>query len=394
MEKDPEISPLNEYTKNIIVQVLEKASSHLLEQIDTVKENKGTMHNMAFKAAQSTYQVLEKMAFCLGVLLPTRHQSVLESLFQRVENYLEVFEENRDFRAILEGDVDSNYFNRQTIRQIEEEKERIAKELFEARMAVQRAEAEKERAEAQREQERLEKARIEREKLESEQNQRNLELKLEELKLTKEEEIMLFKKKYQNLEYELGTVKSELESRQRLEQVVQERQKKAQEEQEQAERRLLAERTLNFEVDVTLTVEKVIRATFLNPDRRKFAQSKAQGSNFQLHPDNVDPEALIQRIAREIPQLLRKFNEQKIQLFDTSRLKQDVNKTQWLEDLKKLKWYGPFMYNNNGYTFQTATDSGNFEGFFLDITLTSPKLIQLFFLNKSSQLCGTYYHFS
>ena len=116
--------------------MLEKASTHLSEHIDTVKENKGTMHNLTFKTAQSTYQVLEKMAFCLGVLLPIRHQSVLESLFQRVKNYLEEFQETQDFGAFLGGDVDSNYFNRQKIREIEEEKERIAKELLEARMAV------------------------------------------------------------------------------------------------------------------------------------------------------------------------------------------------------------------------------------------------------------------
>ena len=52
----------------------------------------------------------------------------------------------------------------------------------------------------------------------------------------------------------------------------------------------------NFDTDETLTVERIIRATFANPDRRKFAQSKFWGSNRPLHPDNIDPEALIQRI--------------------------------------------------------------------------------------------------
>ena len=201
---------------------------------------------------------------------------------------------------------------------------------------------------------------------------------------------MMFKKKAQNLEYELGTARSELESRQRLEQ--EEREKKAQEELEQ--RRLLAERTLNFEVDVTLTVEKVIRATFLNPDRRKFAQGKWNGYNLPLHENNVDPEALIQRIASEIPQALRKFNEQNIKLLDTSRLKPEVNKTQWLEDLKKLRWFGPFKLpgNDNEYYFQTATDSGNFEGLLLKIYLDS-KEIYFCFLGKDSYECGSRYGF-
>ena len=91
-------------------------------------------------------------------------------------------------------------------------------------------------------------------------------------------------------------------------------------------------------------MERIIRATFANPDRRKFAQSKFWGSNYPLHPDNIDPEVLIQRIATEIPRALRRFTEKKIQLFDTSKLNSSVDKTQWLEDLKKLKWYGPFEY--------------------------------------------------
>jgi len=69
-----------------------------------------------------------------------------------------------------------------------------------------------------------------------------------------------------------------------------------------------------------------------------------------------------------------------------------VNKTEWLADLKKLKWHGPYEYNKY-YRFQTATDSGNFEGLLLSFSLND-KHIYLRFLDKNSDDCGSYYAFS
>jgi len=84
----------------------------------------------------------------------------------------------------------------------------------------------------------------------------------------------------------------------------------------------------NFDTNETLTVERIIKATFANPDRRKFAQSKVNSTNLPLYPDNIDPEALIQRIMTEMPRALQRFTEQKIQPHDTSKLKPAVDKTQ------------------------------------------------------------------
>ena len=70
-----------------------------------------------------------------------------------------------------------------------------------------------------------------------------------------------------------------------------------------------------------------------------------------------------------MPNAARKFTEASIRLFDTSRLKPEVNKEQWATDLKKLRWYGPFNGGENRYYFQTATESGNFEGLLIDISL-------------------------
>lgn len=157
-------------------------------------------------------------------------------------------------------------------------------------------------------------------------------------------------------------------------------------------------RPFNFEINITLTVEKILRATFANPDRRKFVQNLGPWGKYQLSPATIDFEALIQRIASEIPNSLRKFNEQRIKLHDTSRIKSDVDKTKWIVDLKNLKWYGPFQSGTNCYVIQTATDSGNFEGLYLIFYFVPDKKsnsnIYLYYLNKNSKDCGNLYVFN
>ena len=103
------------------------------------------------------------MGFCLGVLLPTRHQSVLQNIFQKVLEYLEQFEESQKFNKILAGKVDSNSTNLQKMREIEEENKRISKQLAEAQERAVKAEAERESEKAERK-----KADAEREKADDE----------------------------------------------------------------------------------------------------------------------------------------------------------------------------------------------------------------------------------
>ena len=97
MEYDEIEQPLNEEAKNILIQILEAARKHIDAQIETVNKNTGTLYDLQVKLSQGTYQVLEKMGVCLGVLMPTRHQSALESIFQRVLRHLETLAENQNF---------------------------------------------------------------------------------------------------------------------------------------------------------------------------------------------------------------------------------------------------------------------------------------------------------
>ena len=92
-----------------------------------------------------------------------------------------------------------------------------------------------------------------------------------------------------------------------------------------------------------------------------------------------------------MPRALQKFTEKKIQLYDTSQLFDEVIKTQWLELLKKTKWAGPYNYDND-YSFQTVTDSGDFGGLLLQISLNT-KTIELSLLDRLTNICGTHYIF-
>lgn len=142
------------------------------------------------------------------------------------------------------------------------------------------------------------------------------------------------------------------------------------------------------------TIQKVIRSTFLNPDRKKFPKSKVSGLSLPLHSDNLSADELISRVTAEISFAVKKFNEQGIELFDTNRLYKEVNIDHWLTRLQYLRWYGPFKYDENSFYFQTATSVGNFEGFELEIYLHPHNKIYLYYLDKNSSSCGDYYLFN
>ena len=111
--------------------------------------------------------------------------------------------------------------------------------------------------------------------------------------------------------------------------------------------------TFNLEVNHILTVASIIEATFANPDRRRYPFGRMYSDRYPLYPVNTFPDDLIQRIAHKMPRALRRFNQEEIELYDTIRIVNgNVDKIQWLEDLKNLKWYGPFMYDReDAYMF-------------------------------------------
>ena len=150
----------------------------------------------------------------------------------------------------------------------------------------------------------------------------------------------------------------------------------------------------NEDLNQYLSVEKIVRATFSNLNRRAFQQSKAFNKVCQIHPDNVDVETMLYIAEDNIPKSIKQFDQAKIKLFSTNRLFQTLDKAAWINDLKKLKWYGPFQNEDvnkcpNVYRFQTATSEGDFGGFVFDIAMNdNQKWVILYFIDKSTNHCG------
>lgn len=62
----------------------------------------------------------------------------------------------------------------------------------------------------------------------------------------------------------------------------------------------------------------------------------------------------------------KKFDQSNNKLYDTRKLRKEVDLEQWLKMIKTLRWYGPFGLDY-GYAFATATDSGVIQGFCLTL---------------------------
>lgn len=148
----------------------------------------------------------------------------------------------------------------------------------------------------------------------------------------------------------------------------------------------------NFKADRTLKIEDIIRATYANPVSQKFPNSNWDIYSFPLHPNKTDVEKAITDLMQKYPKSIRKFDEEAIKLFGTSKLKVGVDKNQWIAQLKTLGWYGPFERDSGNYIFQTATVLGVFKGLYL--TFLKDGSIFLGFLDEKSQYCGDGYVFT
>lgn len=82
----------------------------------------------------------------------------------------------------------------------------------------------------------------------------------------------------------------------------------------------------NFFVNETLTLEKIVKATFLNPCRTKFERSCSPYGFYYMHTDVESEEAFLELVKTQIPTVMEEFDEKKIELFDVSRLEQRIDK--------------------------------------------------------------------
>lgn len=82
----------------------------------------------------------------------------------------------------------------------------------------------------------------------------------------------------------------------------------------------------DFSKNEILTVEKIIRSTFANPDRRKFAESSFKNRKYPLAPATVGGEDLIMRISHEIPKRMVEMNRMQIELNEVRFLDGDIDR--------------------------------------------------------------------
>ena len=122
---------LNPYTKDILIQVTEHAKKGLQDQIKMFEENSGTMYDMQVKLAQGIYKVLEKMGFCLGVLMadqPTRHHyESLEQIFSKTRSTMQFFENYEYFKNARAGKLNLNLNKKNRVKKPEAEEIKLEK---------------------------------------------------------------------------------------------------------------------------------------------------------------------------------------------------------------------------------------------------------------------------
>lgn len=144
---------------------------------------------------------------------------------------------------------------------------------------------------------------------------------------------------------------------------------------------------LNFEANQTLTLSKIVEFVFLNLDRTKYPQAELFKGFFDLYSQIDKQDIILERIT-EIKKLEEDFNKASIKPYDVTRLYDKVDKNQWVADLKKSKWYGPFKFAEHQYRLVTVTDSGKFQGLSVDIFTAETKGIYVNFHGPNGEECA------
>ena len=82
----------------------------------------------------------------------------------------------------------------------------------------------------------------------------------------------------------------------------------------------IAGEMMNFSQNETLTVDRIVRSCFANPERRRFPEMKFGDMTMPLAQQDYTAEYWINRSRNELPTQYQKFNQKQIKLFDQSRI--------------------------------------------------------------------------
>ena len=121
----------------------------------------------------------------------------------------------------------------------------------------------------------------------------------------------------------------------------------------------------NFGKNELLNVHNIVRSCYANPQRRNYPNIFSWGG---IYSKDDYPEYFLDRLTSEQPGSVDKFNNAKLELYDTSSFRDKigvgeiVDKHKYLEEIKHCRWYGPYKDEEDDYfLFYALNDSATNE---------------------------------
>lgn len=95
--------------------------------------------------------------------------------------------------------------------------------------------------------------------------------------------------------------------------------------------------------DVELKLINILMATFYNPERKRFQESRSGTDVYNLYENGSDRiNELTGTLDEDNMQMVLRFNNARIKPRSTDRLDSSFRRDVWLAELPNLRWYGPF----------------------------------------------------
>ena len=143
----------------------------------------------------------------------------------------------------------------------------------------------------------------------------------------------------------------------------------------------------------TLRIEKIVRACFLNPDRKKILPPY---HTYEAAPKLRSAEDLIELINLHLKPAAEKFDSARLGSLDISWLKEKntaqdpVDKSAFLNYLKTSKWYGPSFIDktNTGNLIIFRLSESTKDGFSAGLVIDFGRKTIFYIYNKSMKNCG------
>ena len=124
----------------------------------------------------------------------------------------------------------------------------------------------------------------------------------------------------------------------------------------------------DFEKSEIINVEKVIRSAYANTERKKYPL-QWEADNEILVEENDSEKWFLEKIDSLLPIAKWEIDACRINVYNTGNIETEFDKGEWLEWIKRSKWYGPYQNReiHEWYYFYSGTEDGIFNGIELEI---------------------------